>query len=55
MQHKFSCVNLIGRRWRTRETNQITPTYPKPIFSGAYFTDASSIASHTVVTLLEKM
>ena len=30
MQHKFCCVNLIGRRWRTRRTwnmKQITTTH----------------------------
>ena len=27
MQHKFCCVELIGRSWRTRKTNQITATH----------------------------
>ena len=26
MQHKFHCVNQIGRSWRTWKTNWITPT-----------------------------
>ena len=27
MQHKFCCVDLIGRSWRTWKTNWFTPTY----------------------------
>ena len=27
MQHKFCCVDLISRSWRTRKTNWFTPTY----------------------------
>ena len=27
MQHKFRCVNLISRSWRTLKTNRITPAY----------------------------
>ena len=27
MQHKFHCVNLIGRSWRTRISSGATPTY----------------------------
>ena len=26
MHHKYGCVNLIGRSWRTWKMNQITPT-----------------------------
>lgn len=25
MKHEFEGVNLIKRRWRTRQTNQMTP------------------------------
>ena len=27
MQHKFCCVHLVGRSWRTWKVNQITPIY----------------------------
>ena len=27
IQHKFHCVNLIGRTWRTWKLNRITPKY----------------------------
>ena len=29
-QHKFCCVILVGRGWRTWKTNQITPTHLMP-------------------------
>ena len=27
MQNEFCCVNLVSSNWRTRNTNQVAPTY----------------------------
>lgn len=57
MQKKFEDINLINRRWRTRNLNRMTPTYlrlVRVILAATWIMGISEHASMNPMALLDK-